>query len=167
MIRNKPVIEYLKDIPAMSVGSPCPQLLAGEKTKILFHSTTYEENNQDKEDIILIEFQGAIFHKFGVPNEEALEGHPLYKIGLKRFDFHKIVNSKLINELEKNNRVHMYHNPELYWKTNHYIFVFHDETFECIANGYTVKVFKDTSDMKKTLIEEIGDSNISTDSLFE
>jgi hypothetical protein len=34
------------------------------------------------------------------------------------------------------NSVHPYHRPEAFADLHHYVFAFHDSTFECIARGF-------------------------------
>ena len=38
------------------------------------------------------------------------------------------------------NRVHEHHRPERYAELRHYVFAFHDSTFECVARGFDVTV---------------------------
>ena len=61
-------------------------------------------------------------------------GHPLIKNGLKYYSVHKVMNSSWIAELEKQNSVHPQHNKDFFLTDkHHYIFTFHDSTFELIA----------------------------------
>jgi len=50
-------------------------------------------------------------------------------------------NSRWLVELEKINSVHRGYRPEAWRDLNHYIFWFHDETFECIAESYKLELF--------------------------
>ncbi len=36
------------------------------------------------------------------------------------------------------NSVHEHHKPQRYERLKHYVFAFHDSTFECVAEGYEV-----------------------------
>jgi hypothetical protein len=38
------------------------------------------------------------------------------------------------------NAVHPHHRPEAILSLSHYIFAFHDSTFECIASAYKIEV---------------------------
>jgi hypothetical protein len=40
-------------------------------------------------------------HMFGSPNDEALDGHPLYKIGLSHYAFYQVFDSPWIKQLER------------------------------------------------------------------
>ena len=90
----------------------------------------------------LVEFKHCYNYKFGGVNEEVIHGHPLYEHGLEPYGVHEIINSKWIIEQEKINSVHGNYN-HLSWEAyKHFIFTFHDELFECIAEGYNIKIFK-------------------------
>jgi len=78
---------------------------------------------------------------FGPPNDEAFSGHPLASRGLRPYSFYEIQDSSWIRKLEKMNSIHPYHNKEQFLENKkHYIFSFHDSTFECIAHGYKLEV---------------------------
>lgn len=49
---------------------------------------------------------------FGAPNDEALGGHPLFRLGLKYYSVHEIVNSSLVEMLERRNSIHPRHDRE-------------------------------------------------------
>jgi hypothetical protein len=40
------------------------------------------------------------------------------------------------------NSVHPDHDPERFRSSKHYVLSFHDSTFECVADGYTVELHK-------------------------
>jgi hypothetical protein len=82
----------------------------------------------------------AIAHMFGMPNDEALEGHPLYKRGLGPYDAFRVENSSWIRKLERMNSVHRRHRPEAYSRYQHLIFTFHDSMFECVCVDFDVKI---------------------------
>jgi hypothetical protein len=48
-----------------------------------------------------------------------------------------VVNSRWIADQERINSVHPYHRGGWHERLNHYVFCFHDETFECIAEGFS------------------------------
>jgi hypothetical protein len=81
-------------------------------------------------------FHGLMIFKFGYPNEEAISGHKLYKVGLKPFGFYEIQHSNWIKKIEKANRVHPYHKKKVFFNKRHYIFPFHDSTLEVVADSY-------------------------------
>jgi hypothetical protein len=55
--------------------------------------------------------------------------------GLGYYGIFEVVGSSWVRELEEMNRVHPNHNPRRFDKLRHFIFMFHDNTFEVIAEG--------------------------------
>jgi hypothetical protein len=88
--------------------------------------------------VALLKFESVLQYRFGYPNDEALQGHPLYHFGLKPYDFFVVENSPLIDEIEKQNRYHPQHRPGIYAKFPHWVITFHDETLEVIALRGTI-----------------------------
>jgi hypothetical protein len=70
---------------------------------------------------------------FGSTNDEAFHGHPLYEAGSRHYTFAEVKNSPWIAALERQNRVHRWHDPRNSAGRRHFILRFHDSTFECIA----------------------------------
>ena len=99
--------------------------------------------NTGHDDITaLIQFSWCYCYKFGGINDEVIHGHPLFEHGLEAYEAHYIENSSWIKEESRINSVHNCHDQSSWDKYKHYIFTFHDEIFECIADGYTVDIFK-------------------------
>jgi len=70
--------------------------------------------------------------RFGYPNDEARPGHPLYKRGLSTYGVFEIKNSSWIRQMTEQNRVRF---PNTRDSTQrHFIFCFHDSTFECVVD---------------------------------
>ena len=90
------------------------------------------------EPLALIEFTFNWSFMFGSPNDEAFHGHPLASRGLHAYGAFQIENSSWIRQLERMNSVHPYHKPERFERLKHLVFAFHDSTFECVAEGFTV-----------------------------
>ena len=80
----------------------------------------------------VIEFGGCSVTKFGYPNDEALGGHPLYKHGLEAYGVFEVLCSSWIRQMTEQNRVCFPHTSDS--KNRHFIFTFHDSTFECVAD---------------------------------
>lgn len=94
------------------------------------------------EPIAVVEFEGPAAHIFGPPNDEAFEGHPLAERGLEPYSACVVEGSSWISALERMNSVHPSHRPEPFWKLTHYVFAFHDSTFECVASGISVSLHR-------------------------
>ena len=94
----------------------------------------------EKDDgIVTIKFDRFAQFKFGNPNDEAMEGHPLYDLGLEPYSIQKVIDSEWIKELTKMNSIHPYHKDEQFDKFEHFIFFFHDTCFEIVAEGYSIE----------------------------
>lgn len=145
-------VRKLTDVPQLSVGAPCPMLLVGEHH---LHLAYYLEDapaewdgttvrsvgeTSECEPCALVKFVGAYCHMFGPPNDEAFSGHPLASRGLKPYGTFEIERSSWIRRLERMNSVHRYHKPEHFNDYRHFVFSFHDTTFECIAKSFTLRV---------------------------
>lgn len=142
----------LKDLPQSSVGAPCPMVLAGENhlhlayylqdTSQSWDGQTVRSVGEDSpgESVALVTFERARAHLFGPPNDEAFEGHPLASRGLEPYAVHEILHSSWIRALERMNSVHPCHRPEFFDSCRHFIFAFHDRTFECIADSFSLSL---------------------------
>jgi hypothetical protein len=133
-----------------STGAPLPHLLAnGHKTFLLFYLADTDRDWDgtrvrivdpaaiEPEPLGAVEFHRVHSVKLGGPNDEAIKGHPLNGKGLCAYAAHKVVNSRWIAEAERVNSVHPHHRGGWHERLNHYVFCFHDETFECLAEGFT------------------------------
>ena len=106
--------------------------------------------------IAVVEFMDCDALKFGGPNDEVFEGHPLRGKGLGSYGAYHVVNSRWRAELEQINAIHPLYNPEKWADLKHYLLLFHDETFECIARGYRIEVFRASFDtVLKSLIARL------------
>ncbi len=151
---KKEKVEKIAFEPKWSGGAPLPHLLQSElKTFLVYYMETIDPNwdgtyvsvkdpsSDIKDSIGIVEWiacRGAIL---GGLNDEAISGHRLYDSGLKEGGCGAFIvkNSKWIEELRKGNSVHPYHKDEQFSKLNHYILLFHDTTFECIAESLKVE----------------------------
>lgn len=136
------------DFPLIwDAGAPMPHLLTnGYRTFLLFYLPDDYSEDSRTESIALVQFHQCMSSKLGDPNEEVFHGHPLNGKGLEPYTAQIVRNSKWIKELESINKVHSQYNAELWLSLNHYIFWFHDDTFECVAKSYEVEVFHQNMD---------------------
>lgn len=142
----------LTELPHSSVGAPCPMVVAGEHT---LHLAYYLENRPSDwdgtsvrllsdddadEPCALVTFDGAYAHMFGPPNDEAFAGHPLASRGLRPYAAFEVSPSSWLHQLERMNSVHPHHQAQRFAHYKHFVFAFHDATFECIAKGFSVSI---------------------------
>ncbi len=139
-------------------GAPRPYLLQNDyKTFLLFlladtqprrdgsFVEVADPGDTSPANTAIVEFRGCVCSKMGTPNDEVYEGHPLHGKGFVGYRPLQVVNSAWIKELEVINSVHWHYTPER-WKTlAHYIFGFHDCTFECVAQSFAVEKMATTT----------------------
>ena len=127
----------LAALPQSLVGAPCPMLIAEEHGLRLTYYLECRPEDRGKEDpCLVVRFHAPYAHMFGPPNDEAFSGHPLASRGLAPYRVFEVENSSWLKSLERMNSVHPYHRPERYGEYKHFVFAFHDSTFECIAKGF-------------------------------
>jgi len=137
------------------IGAPLPVLIANDyKTFLIFYvrfvdpnwdgtyMTLRESANPTSEPMALVEFEGCTSAKLGAPNEEVFSGHPLYGKGLEGYTVQIVHNSRWAAELERVNQVHSLYNADRWRDAKHFVFWFHDSTFECVADSYQVEVLQ-------------------------
>ena len=115
----------LSDWPQPATVSE-PRVLADDTTLSLMYLTA-----NDRYAVIRIPL--CTYFAFGAPNDEALGGHPLARVGLRHYSVHEIQTSALISELERRNSVHPRHDRASYLDKRHFVFTFQDSTLECIV----------------------------------
>jgi hypothetical protein len=104
--------------------------------------TTTSPDGADCEPWALVEFQSCYVAKLGGPNDEVLNGHPLYGNGLEPYSAQRVVNSRWLAELESINQVHLLYSASMWRDCTHFIFWFHDSVFDCVAESFTVEVHR-------------------------
>ena len=107
--------------------------------------------------IAVIRFLRPYMHLFGPPNEDSISAHPLSSRGLYPCGAFRVERSSLVRHLERMNSVDESHDPKRFDLLNHYIFTFHDSTFECVAASF------------ESTIEQVGldEEDVRTFQLFK
>jgi hypothetical protein len=92
----------------------------------------------------IVRFEHCLIHKFGYPNDEAYFSIPrTKKLGYRCFE---VINGEWNRELAKLNS---YAFPSYKWpEYRHFLFQFHDSSFECLAKGFTIEL-ADLDSMKE------------------
>jgi hypothetical protein len=149
---NPDRVVELTDLPQSSVGAPLPVVLGDEHVTLLAYIVQDKPHDAGGrvltdgdlamlvEQVALVEFKGCQSCMFGSPNDEAFAGHPLANRGLHPYSAFRINDWSWIRQLERMNSVHPFHKPERFQRLNHFVFAFHDSTFECVAEDFTVSV---------------------------
>jgi hypothetical protein len=147
---SRDAVHALDDVPPSSLGAPLPLVLADDSRLVLAYivhepdpawdGTWTEIVSPESPDalIALVAFPVYYASSFGPPNDDALSGHPLYPRGLRPYGAYEVLRSTWIRRLERMNAVHPQHRPERYASRRHFVFTFHDSTFECVADRFDV-----------------------------
>jgi hypothetical protein len=141
------VIE-LDGIPKPVTGTPEPIVVADEQAVVVSYMTEYPDPPRDSPTFCSVRFHLAYTHLFGAPNDEALEGHPLWNRGLGHYGVFRVDQSSLIRRLAVMNSVHKRHSYSTFDELAHYIVTFHDSTFECVARSYETVIEKTAWDKR-------------------
>jgi hypothetical protein len=133
---DRPVEIELGGVPLLDPGAPCPIVFAEENQLVLSYWVCDEPPYPPTTaPIAVVRFHRPYFHMFGPPNDEAFAGHPLAERGLHPYGVFRVEKSSLIRSMERMNSIHRCHNPATFDAMTHYIFAFHDSTFECVAES--------------------------------
>lgn len=136
MFEDADILEEIKNVSLPDTGAPNPTIIGDEQNLFLVYTT-----NDDRTAVV--KFENCLIHKFGAPNDEALSGHALYKNGLQHYSIFKVSKSSWLKDLEKMNSVHPRHDKGRFLAYSHFIFTFHDSTFECISAAMNFEVHSD------------------------
>jgi len=136
-------------------GALMPFLVTNDhKTFLVFYVRSYGPNwdgtyvtvqdpaNAGSAPMALVEFEKCRSAKLGAPNDEVFEGHPLEGRGLEGYTSQIVQNSQWLAEIEDINKIHRMYNADRWRDAKHFVFWFHDSTFECIADSYKVEVLQ-------------------------
>ncbi|MBY0232671.1 MAG: hypothetical protein K2W96_25605 [Gemmataceae bacterium] len=148
-------VQELADTPRPDIGAPLPRFLADEGHLVLAYLASDPDPKWDGggisivgpgtegEAVVLVRFRWPTAHFFGPPNDEAFSGHPLAARGLRPYRVFEVGQSSWIRRLERMNSVHPHHDKERFLaRRRHFVFAFHDSTFECIAEGFVAETVR-------------------------
>lgn len=122
-------------------GAVCLQTEAG--TFLTFNATRptgrmgpYGEYYDDAGTAV-VEFKRCLVSRFGYPNDEARWGIPPYKD--VSYGIYEVRDSTWIKDVVRLNRYRFPWTKDDYVR-RHFIFAFHDDTFECLADDLALEV---------------------------
>lgn len=139
--------------PRWDVGAPVPHVLSSRGKAFLIYRLSEPDPAWDgtyanvvdpavnaNEPLAIVEFQRCYAHRFGGPNDEVITGHPLHGKGLQAYGAHEVANSQWLAAEQAINSVHRGYRSGAWAKQKHYLLMFHDDCFECLAEGYEVRL---------------------------
>ena len=120
----------IKGLFEMDAGAPSPIILSNDNELLVsFYGNKdsdigepHQRNTVYDTGIFILKFKSFLKYSFGLPSNETIQGHPYFKLGLSSYS----------------ERSHPYYNPEKWKEYKHYILTFHDNMFECVAEGFEV-----------------------------
>lgn len=151
-VDNRDEVRELAGVPQSSTGAPLPLIISDENRVVLAYYVHERDPEWDgrtvrvvgpsaaSEPLAIVRFTLCYAHMFGPPNDEAFSGHPLASRGLRPYGAYEVRHSSWIRRLERMNSVHDGHRPETFRNHRHLIFAFHDSTFECVCDGFDVRM---------------------------
>ena len=136
--------------PLWDPGAPEPHLLcSGWKTLLLYYIAEHDPNWDGSyvqvadpaspviRAIALVEFQMCTDATLGGPNDEGR--HPLVDRGYGGYGAYLVKNSRWIEQNKRMASFHPSFDPSTWTDPNHYLLAFHDQTLECLAEGYRIE----------------------------
>lgn len=136
-------------------GAPMPHLMANENRVMLAFLLSELDPEWDRSCVTLtspsdeqaaplglVEFEFCFCAKLGEPSDNAIKAHPLNGKGQNAYEAQRVINSPWLKEIEATNSVHSIYHPDSLHGLNHYIFWFHDSTFECVAPSFKVETHR-------------------------
>jgi hypothetical protein len=126
------------DLPLLSwsAGAPRPFLVSSE-TRTLFGFYAPDDGITD-DQVRVAEFVGCFSVRFGFPNDEVLNGHPLWGRGLEFYAAHEVLDSPWLTELRQIELHHEQAPAVPFAEAKHFLLTFHDSTLEAIADAVVV-----------------------------
>jgi hypothetical protein len=135
-----------------STGAPIPHLVSNGSRAILIcfvedddpewdgtNPTAVSAASPTELNFAILDFPRCAAVRFGGPGDEASPNHPLYQAGLSYYDAHEVHNSEWLKEQMAMNAKRRAHVDAKSRALRHYFLVFHDETFEALAETVTVR----------------------------
>jgi len=152
-VDKKDTVVKISDAPRPDIGAPLPLVVADDYRLLLAYLLSEPDpnwdgtyinlvsSNSESMAVAVIRFRCPCAHMFGPPNDEAFSSHPLADRGLEPYAVFEVRQSSWLRQLERMNSVHSQHKRERFMENKkHFVFTFHDSTFECIAKGFDVQL---------------------------
>lgn len=138
--------------PAWDRGAPLPHVVARGGRVLLLYRAREDDPAWDgtsarvidpgalrSEPLVLVEVVRCYGHRFGGPNDEVFDGHPLARRGLAGQGAYEVERSGWLAAERATNRSHVQYRDEPWLQLRHFLLAFHDEIFECLAEGFRVE----------------------------
>ena len=138
-------------------GAPVPRVLSSGPVVLLLYLMADTDADWDgtwvtvvdpvgtaPQELAIVRFERCATYKFAPPDEDTFLRHPLHNKGLEPYAAHVVENSSWIVEHETINSTLSRSMPGVSPNYKHYLLLFHDEIFECIATRHAIDRFRGT-----------------------
>lgn len=139
-------IEWLQKVPPPLVGAPHPTVLASEHRVILLY---YSAKNYEKAICV---FDHCFEFRMGMPSADKINDFPLHKYGIDAWGAYLVNESPWVSELDQLYGVIREFSVEAR-NYKHYVFTFHDRSFECISSGLEIITLNDDHEYSAVIRE--------------
>ena len=141
-------VHELCDLPPQSVGAAMPCIISnGPRVVVGYHVSDRVPDwdgtfaimvtGEHASTLAIVTFDRVYEHRFGSPNDEAFDGHPLASRGLDPYTTSEVFESSWRAALIATNRVHPAHSDAHFDGVRHFVIAFMERTFECLARRYS------------------------------
>ncbi|TPM30694.1 hypothetical protein [Mesorhizobium sp. B2-3-5] len=149
---SKPEVLLPIEVPPLSAGAPLPHIFADEGRLLIAYLANIPDPSFDgtnprsvsaatsNQTVVILAADPYLALQFGPPNDEKISGHRLHGLGLQPYSAFEVENSSWIGSLERANRSHSSHAPELLSGYRHFILTFHDSTIEFVAASFSTSL---------------------------
>jgi hypothetical protein len=145
-------VKRLEGVPPCEFGAPLPAVMADDWRVTLFYvveeidedwdgmTVSVIGSNTPDRGIAVIRFARPHAHFLGPPDEEVIHTHPYAALGLSPCNAFEVEHSDWIAALCARSRRSSRHAEARFEALRHFIFTFHDTTFEILANGFELEI---------------------------
>jgi hypothetical protein len=139
--------------PRWDAGAPLPHVMSSAHRTVLVYlisepdpswdGTTVnvvDPTSPEERSLALVEFTRCYAHRFAGVSNDVLHGHPLAGKGLTAYSAHQVANSRWLAAETQIHSVDGNHDPVPWGRLRHYLLMFHDDLFECLAEGVDMRV---------------------------
>jgi hypothetical protein len=130
------------DLGCEPCGGPGESVLLQTESSCAFVFSTSRGAVERRDELCVVRFMRNKISRMGLPNDEALQSHPLYRRGLQYYSVGEVLNSSWKREVEDRNRITFPDSPP--WKCRHFIVTLKENTFECLADDFTTSISEES-----------------------
>ncbi|MBL7869463.1 MAG: hypothetical protein JNM71_15715 [Flavobacterium lindanitolerans] len=149
---NTPIFKKLNNDFDADPNAPDPKIsLLGNHVVLSFSLNSFLWDNVSEGETGTLTFLNCLQYRLGKPDSDSYHRYRYYQSDVEYFDFYLVENSTWIKDFPIDKKIH---NSsilnEFRSKLKHFVFFFRDNTFECVATGYSFgRVFIDASGKKE------------------